>query len=201
MSFLPAWLWTRAKQAALAAAMLVAPAWAAAATYNIVLKAPNAVTCARGSFSFTKTVAGSFPISFVDATPTPSVNTLTVDSNNCIGGVQAGNYTGSLNVVVENVTLNGQAQGPNVVGLVGTLTKGNGNNTDSVAFNYTAGSASTGSPIRPLTLTDQNGSNSTTTTGTYFLFNTNNVPEPGALWLVGLGLAGAYLASRSRRRA
>lgn len=161
---------------------------AQAATYNIMLKAPGSTTpvpCATGGFTFTKNAAGSFGTAV----------TVKVGAN-CV--VQPGTYSGTLNVVVEDVTLNGQAQGPNVVGLSGTLPRQGGANSSALGFAYTTGSASSGQPNRPLTLTAANGS---TASGAYHLRNTkalNAVPEPGAVWLVLAGLTALFLAGRRR---
>ncbi len=90
-------------------------------TYNFWLKSgPNtpyvigSTKCAAGAFSFTKTGVSSSPVSV----------TLPI-AQNCISPgnpAQALSLTGTLNVVVRNITLNGQNQGPNVDGLTGVLT-------------------------------------------------------------------------------
>ena len=134
------------------------PLAAHADTYNILLKQAGggAVGCATGSFDFSK--AGG----------TQAVN-VTVNLQDPCLGMPAGAYQGSLSVIVENVTIAGQDQGPNVVGLNGTLAKAGGG---SLVFAYGAGSAST-TPSRPLTL---DSGTPPSVSSTYHLYNTNAVP-------------------------
>lgn len=166
---------------------------ALADTYNILLKPPGSTTpatCASGSFTFSKTSAGSFSV--------PATVQL---SGNCLG-LGNGSFGTTLTVIVENVTINGQNQGPNVVGLSGLLTQATGNNPSTIAFQYSAGSASTSTPLRTTTYTDQNGNNTITTNGAYHVVNINalNVPEPSALWLVVAALGALVVVRRGRQR-
>lgn len=183
------------RRVALFALAVLAPGLAQAqtSTYNIFLKNPGTsdiLSCATGGFTFTKPAV-------VPPVPLTATVTITVTAS-CV--VDAGTYTGLLDVIVENVTLNGQDQGPNVVGLFGTLSLGGA----SIGFAYGAGSASTPTPIRTLTFTPSGGP---VALSTYHLYNAVcigagclAVPEPGALWLVLTALAALYVAQRLRRR-
>jgi hypothetical protein len=162
---------------------------ALAQTYNIFLKAPGSSTptaCATGGFTFTKTTAGSFTVN------------ATINTDNSAGCPLQPNstYSGPLNVIVENVTIGGQDQGPNVVGLSGTLPITAGGNTQ-VTFSYVAGSASTATPGRPAVYT---APNSTTSSGAYHVANANSVPEPSAIWLVLPALVGLLGVQARRKR-
>ena len=153
--------------------------------YVVQVKAPGSpapAACATGGgFAFSK------------AAPAAVTVTITL-APGCLGNLTEGNYSGSLSVAVENVTLNDQDQGQNVVGLSGTLTGPNG---DQLGFLYTPNSASTGVPDRDLNLLQ---SNQIVSTGSYYLFNTAQAPEPSVTGLLLGGLGALLVVGRLRRR-
>jgi len=202
-----------AAAAGLLGVMFAASGSAMAASYNIILKdsAGALLSCATGGFTFNKSTAGTFPI------PGASVALA-----GCIfvPGIANGTYTGTPNVVVENVTLNkpgtnGQTeplnQGPNVEGLTGTLQyttnapgtcagtgSSLGTKTYTITFGYTAGSQN--SAGRTYTLTCAGPGSFTPRTGQYHVRNlANPVPEPETLWLALAGLSALVLSRRRRR--
>ena len=200
----------------LAGLMLTAVGWGMAGTasaqaYNVFLKAPASTTpliCASGGFTFTKTGAG------ISATTGPSV-TLSGCPTTFVPTIANGSYsTGTLNAVVEDVTINGQDQGPNVVGLTGALSfqtidagdcQGTGTDTQQKTYTITFGYASTAptpNPAGRMYTIACSGNGNFSVSGNYHVNNTNTVPEPGSLWIALLGL-GALFASRQvflRRR-
>lgn len=202
---------------------------ATAATYNFWLKSspgtPYAIgglKCATGSFDFTKNgTTGSFPASGTNMSILA----------NCIGtGSPAANrnLSGTLTVVVRNITLNAQNQGPNVDGVTGTLASrtfikscssptvpaGTQSARWDVTFFSSPGSG--GAPgARTFNLVENVGACTTGTpnltnpipttlvsNGPYHLHNTANpIPEPGALLLTLGGLGALVFARRLRKRA
>jgi len=169
--------------------------------YNIILKLNGVpLDCAAGGFTFDKTQTGTFDtisprvrlrvgcISDVDGNPHP--------------GPQHTNFNnGNLQVLVNNVTLNGQDQGPNVVGLrrdLNTTPTGAGPNRVfyNIAFFYNGLDQTA---PRTFTLTRiLNGVSSPIASGTYHVQNTNPLPEPQTLLLLLTGAAGLYLVRRRK---
>jgi hypothetical protein len=206
-----------AATAGLLGVMFAVSGSAMAANYNIILKdaAGEQLSCATGGFfNFNKSTAGSFPI------PGASV-TLGNCPTTFVPSIANGPYTGTPNVVVENVTLNkpgtdGQNeplnQGPNVVGLTGTLQyattapgtcAGTGNSTQpktyTIAFAYAAGSPNPAG--RTYTITCEGPGSFTPITGQYHVRNlANPIPEPQMLWLALAGLGALVMSRRIRRR-
>lgn len=168
--------------------MLAASGSALAASYNIILKDAGGViqTCATGGFTFTKTTVGTFPTSGA------SVALNGTNATPCFGVNQNSTLSsGTLNVTVANVTLNGQDQGPNVTSLSGSLTSaGNGSNSYTIAF----------AADKSFTVTQNNGQGRQVGSGVYFVYNVNSVPEPETLWLGVAGLGALWLSRRLRRR-
>ena len=201
---------------------------AAASTYNFWLKsAPDTpyggtTKCAAGAFSFTKTGVPGSPVNGI---------TLPI-AQNCISAgspPQALSLTGTLNVVVRNITLNGQNQGPNVDGLTGLLTSGQfiksctgpfgaGTQIAQWSVNFKSAVGVNGAPgARKFDLMETVGSctNGTpnfnpqqrvttnlVTDGPYHIRNTaNSIPEPESLWLALGGLGALAWARRLRKRA
>lgn len=203
-----------AASAGLLGVMFAASGSALAASYNIILKdaAGAPLSCASGGFTFNKSTAGSFPVSGASVVLTGCT---------FVPGIANGTYTGTPNVVVENVTLNkpgtgGQNeplnQGPNVEGLSGTLQyatsaqgncEGTGNSavtkTYTITFSYAAGSQNPAG--RTYSLTCAGPGAFTARTGSYHVRNlANPVPEPETLWLALVGLSALVLSRRMRRR-
>lgn len=204
------WLGRIAASTGLLGVMFAASGSAMAASYNIILKDAGAPQpCATGGFTFDKSTAGTF------ATSGASV---TLTGCGFVPGIANGTYTpGALNVVVENVTLTktgGESleQGPNVVGLTGTLqftTNAPGNcegtggsavtKTYTITFAYAAGSQSTAG--RTYTISCTGPGSFTPRTGQYHVRNlANPIPEPEILWLALAGLSALALSRRRRRR-
>lgn len=157
-----------------------------AASYNIILKSGGAAqTCATGGFSFAKTTTGTFSTSGTAVT----LNTSTV--NPCFGAVATKTLsTGSVSVTVQDVTLNGQDQGPNVAFITGGLSSGTA--VDDYTINFSSDKTFT---VNLNTAPSQQVGN-----GTYFIFNdANAVPEPTSLWLILASLGALALARRARR--
>lgn len=166
--------------------------------YNIILKQNDvALDCATGGFTFTKSTAtGAFD-------PTSSSFMLAA---NCINGQPALGATfdrGALKVIVQNVTMNGQDQGVNVVGLrsgLNSIATGAGANRVyyNLIFTYTGPyeTATRTFTLSKITGTAASGGQTTTqvATGTYFVRNTNTVPEPETLFLLLSGAASLLLA-------
>jgi hypothetical protein len=176
-----------------------------AATYNIVLKdiADANIACTSGGFSFTKTVAGTFPTSGASVI-------LTGCPTSFVPGIANGTYTpGSLSVVVQDITTP-QPQGPNVEGLTGTLQfattapgtcQGTGSTpgtkTYTITFSY---GGVPNSASRTFTLTCS-GPGTFSTNGRYDVRNTAaSVPEPETLLLMLAGLGGYSLVTWRRRK-
>lgn len=185
------WHTAKAARAGILALMLGVAGPAMADPYNILLKDSGGVvqTCATGGFTFTKTTVGSFP------TTAPSVNLTASAANPCFGATNARTLnTGTLNVQVANVILNGQDQGPNVVSISGNLSSGNGANNYIIKF----------SSDRTFTLhqnTGSAGNEPQVGSGIYFVRNTvNQVPEPESLALVVVGLGALALSGHILRR-
>jgi hypothetical protein len=175
-------------RAGLLAVLLGASGTAAAATYNIILKSGGAANgCATGGFSFTKTTVGTSPAT------SPSVTLNGSAATPCFGVNQNLTLsTGTVNVTVANVTLNGQDQGPNVVSISGSLSSG-GNGANDYTINF--------ANDKSFTVTKNIGQNPVVGSGTYHIYNINSVPEPESLALALLGLGALALTRlRARRR-
>ena len=169
------------------ALLLVASGGAMAANYNIILKSGGApIACATGGFSFTKTTTGSFPAT------SPSVTLNGSAATPCFGVAEPRTLNlGSLNVVVANVTANGQDQGPNVVSINGSLSSSNGSTDYTITFRNDTS----------FTVTQNTDENPEVGSGTYHVYNLESVPEPESLALAILGLGALALARlRARRR-
>jgi hypothetical protein len=183
-----------------------------AQTYNIQLKNPTGTavnTCATGGFTFNKTTTGTFAI------PSASVTLNGTCDFPLTNGHQNGAYApggpNPLSVVVENVTISGQAQGPNVVGLSGTLVRttnavgdcngvGTATNTKTWTMTFSYASNSQNAAGRTFTLACTGDGTRTTVVRRYHAFNTNTVPEPGMFWLAVTALGALFAAQRWRRR-
>jgi len=205
-----------AASAGLLGVMLAASGSAMAASYNIILKdsAGALLSCAKGGFTFNKTIAGSFPASGASVTLEGCPTTF-------VPSIANGTYVpGGLNVVVENVTLNkpgtgGQNepldQGPNVEGLTGTLQYSTtalgtcqgtgitaGTKTYTITFAYAAGSQNSAGRTYRISCS---GPGNFTKSGQYYVRNSANpVPEPEMLWLALAGLSALAMSRRKRRR-
>ena len=157
---------------------------AASATYNILFKEANApLACATGSFTFTKTVAGTF-----SAPATVNV------AAGCSTLAQ-GSYSGSVTVTVEAVVSStGDDQGPNVRGISGTLP---GNGQASISFQYVASSGTHLPGARTFSSTLNSGQ--TGLSGTYYPSSVGTLPEPEMLALLLAGLGLLYGVRRLRR--
>lgn len=177
---------------------------ALADTYNIILKQSGTpLDCATGGFEFTKDGTAGWK--------TPSNPSLHINAG-CISGLPESTFdTGGLKVIVQNVWFNKQSQGLNVVGLGNALVtavtgKGAARIQYKIKFTYTGPYASA---IRDFQITKITGTVATgqTTTviaeGTYFVRNTNLLPEPETLLLLFAGAAGLMLVKsrKSRRKA
>jgi hypothetical protein len=186
------WIRLRLGWVLLLIAGVFGPATAFADTYTIYLKTGSPATtlvpttCAVGSFTFTKSGAGSF---------LASSPTVTIFTNNCVASLGADTYnsTTDLLVHVDNVN-NGQDQGLNVVGISGTLRHG-GDQTERLVFSYSGTPSAT--PTGPVTYFQTNGNS---TVGAYYVVNDKNllVPEPGMLWLVLAALGALFMTRRMR---
>jgi|GEM_PF-1626751 len=202
------WIHLRIARSLLVLAVFAGPSAAFAADYTIFLKKQGSAvpeSCATGAvLGFNKpNTAGetAVQVSVVltdQASGSPNFECLGTSAQTRL---PAGTYAGSLGVVVENVTLDGQDQGLNVVGLRGTLQRSNGQG--QLVFAYLAGSASGTkpvSPVRTLTIKPKNNKDDDASTGSYHIFNTNSVPEPGMLLLLSTALAALIFVKRKRKR-
>lgn len=197
MKNISSWIKRHAASTALIGILSGFSAHAAADAYNIILKQGGSpLACATGGFNFTKTAVGTFPTS----------NRLITVASGCISGLPASSFnSGDLQVVVENVMLNAQAQGANVTGLRESLrTPASGVGANQVYYRivfYKTGTSS--APIRTYKIrkimgTVALGQTSTAVSeGTYHVQNVNAVPEPESLLLL---LAGAASLFYMRRR-
>lgn len=174
-------------------------AYASADTYNVVLKQNGTpLTCTTGGFSFTKTSPGTFPATGLSISV----------AANCIpastgGFIPAATFsTGSPNLTVQNVTMNGQNQGPNVEGLAGNVTNGGtGASLYTIKLAYSGdGNANI---TRTFTITRNGGQAGQVAiaSGTYYLRNTKSIPEPETVLLLLVGVGALALARRIRRKA
>lgn len=164
-------------------------------SYNAVLKQNGtALTCTAGGFNFTKTTAGTFPLSGLSISVAANcVTTLTT------GFIPATTFnTGTPNLIVQNVTMNGEVQGANVEGIAGDLTNGlNGTNRYTIRFAYSGdGNANIS---RTFTIIKGQGQTSTVASGTYYLRNTRSIPEPETILLILSGFVAFGLARRIGR--
>lgn len=176
----------------------------AADTYNLILKQNGTpLTCAVGSFSFTKTTTGSFPASGTTLTMAANCVRNTTDTAYLPGATF--NQGTQPNVVVRNITMNGENQGANVDGLVGT----NLHNGGAANSRFTLILDGNAPGVRTFQIKRGTGGQVPATlvaTGTYYFVNTKNVrtapiglPEPSAPLLLLAGL-GAFALVRGRRR-
>jgi hypothetical protein len=180
--------------------------WASAALaqaqlHTIKLKVSGVeASCAIGSFSFDKSgvAAGS--------SGTTNTATVTVTGPNCAVGLNAGTYTGTLTVYVNNVVVQKGTpsapldQGKNVTAISGTLT-GTGGRT--ITFQGTSTDNTTQYAVVGPTSAFQpgGGPSGTTTPGSYYVYasatvNGTPVPEPSMLWLVSAALGAMWLVRR-----
>jgi hypothetical protein len=175
---------------------------AVADDYNIILKLNGApLDCAAGGFTFDKgATAGSFDT--INPRVRLRAGCISDPDGNPHPGPQHTNFdSGNLQVLVQEVTLNGQDQGLNVVGLrrdLSTLPTGSGPNRIfyNIAFFYDG--LNQAAP-RTFTLTRiLNGVPSEIASGTYHVQNTNPLPEPETLVLLLTGAAGLYLVRRRK---
>lgn len=202
----------RAGLGLLMAGLLALAGEASAAAYTVWLKSAanqpyqiGDVKCAAGAFDFTKSGVASTPVAV----------TLNVMSNCINNNASAVTLTGNPSVEVREITLNGDAKGPNVDGLAGTL--------ESAVINPTAPSGqrvfwrltflsspgangAIGSRTFNLQqVRSQGGQTTDIVTGApYHLYNATALaqnPEPETLWLTLGGLGALVLARRARRRA
>jgi hypothetical protein len=190
--------------AGLFALTLTASGAAMADSYNIIFKTTRDPTtilsCATGGFTFNKTTAETFPASTASATLTGCAPpTFPTPAN--------GSYTpGALNVVVADVVTT-EPQGPNVVGLTGTLQmttsaagdcSGAGTNTNPKT--YTINFSQSGTSGGTFNVTCSGDGTYTSATYPYYVRNTaSSVPEPETLLLVLLGLgAMGWVVRKSR---
>jgi hypothetical protein len=186
------WIGQNALRAGLLGMLLAASGSAMAASYNIILKdSGTALTCAPGAFLFDKSTVSSYPTT--SPTTSPSVTLNGSAATPCFGVNQNLTLsTGTVNVTVANVTLNGQDQGPNVVSISGSLSSG-GNGANDYTINF--------ANDKSFTVTQNIDQNPVVGSGTYHIYNINSVPEPESLALALLGLGALALTRlRARRR-
>ena len=167
-------------------------AMAANAPYNIILKTSAGViqTCATGALTFDKASVGpTYP-----ATGTATAESVVFDGSPapCLGvNADTTLNSGTLSVQVDNVTLNGQAQGPNVVSISGDLDNGNGNGRYLIHFNAN----------KTFTINHREAPNDPQVgSGIYFIYDVNSIPEPETILLILAGLSALALSRRKRRR-
>ncbi len=173
---------------------------AAADSYNVILKQNGSpLACATGGFQYTKDGSTGWQ------TPTaPSVNL----AANCITDVPAALFNpGALKVIIQNVTLNKQAQGLNVVGLGnGLISSATGSGANHVYYNLVftyAGPYKTAT--RNYTIMKVQGTaalgqtRTVIASGTYHVQNVNAVPEPESLLLLLAGAAGLFYVRRRKQ--
>jgi hypothetical protein len=195
--------------AGLFALTLTASGAAMADSYNIIFKTTRDPTtilsCATGGFTFTKTGAGSFsPDSASAILSGCALPTFPTPAN--------GSYTqgvapnSPLEVVVADVVTT-EPQGPNVVGLTGTLQMTTsaagdcaGAGTDTIPKTYTINFSQSGTSGGTFNVTCTGDGSYTSATYPYYVYNTaSSVPEPETLLLVLLGLgAMGWVVRKSR---
>lgn len=185
---------------ALPGMLALASGHALADTYNLVLKQSGSpLYCTVGGFSFTKTGVGSSPATGMSVqvtngscvmftTPVSGVGTHLPAMNFSAGtGAQP-------NVIVRDIFMNGEPQGPNVDGLAGDLSNG----VPSGNGRYILRLKSSATGDRSFTILRGTQAREVAT-GTYHFVNTKNVitspitvPEPAAplLLLAGFGALG-----------
>lgn len=170
---------------------------AVADDYNIILKLNGApLDCAAGGFSFDKgPTAGAF------ATTNPrvrlGVGCFTDSQGNPHPGPQQTNFdSGNLQVIVNQVTLNGQDQGLNVVGLSSALSTATSPNGIFYTLEFFYINQTT-PPTFKLTRTNSSFTREIAS-GTYHVQNTNPLPEPETLLLLLTGAVGLYLVRRRK---
>lgn len=177
---------------------------ALADTYNIILKQNGTpLDCATGGFEFTKDGTAGWK------TPTsPSVHV----NSGCITDLPESTFgPGSFNVLVQKLWINQQAQGLNVVGLGNGLVtaptgQGLGRIQYKIKFSYAGPYAAATRNFQILKIAGTVTTGQTITVireGTYFVRNTNALPEPEILLLLLSGAAGLILARyrKSHRKA
>lgn len=210
-------------RAAVALVALAGTAQAQAATYNIILKTNQdvALTCAPGGFSFTKSVAGLFPVADGQVTAsancfapsTPALTLASVDLNALVvttsllkpgTGCPSPYPNPPPATPPAGCQIESLSQGPNVEGLRGTVRQV----VSGVTYDLNFQAEGTTQPfVRTYTLErvlDSGGFRvrETVATGRYYVFNTTRaVPEPGTLVLGVLALSLLAAFGWSRRRA
>lgn len=178
-----------------------APALAAPATYNIILKqqavAPS--TCARGGFVFDKAaLAGAISGSASSAQVTIDAGCFTrvVGRTEVPWPATQLTFTGNLTIHLKDQVVKQEQPVASVFGISGTMSSGN----DRVVFTYDPNAGLTERLARVCDNPSCSGTN-TVAVLTYHAFNeANAVPEPETLALLLLGALGIGFA-RWRRRA
>jgi len=199
-SFLPAKRCSLATILALLS-MAAAQAYAAPATYNLVLKQGGvALTCARGAFVFDKAALAPTATSGVAS----SVEVI-IDKD-CFLRPTRGNPNARwpasdlifaaatpVTIHLKNLVVKNEQPVPSVFGVTGALSSGN----NRIEFAY-----NTLDPQRTARVCDNSpcNANSSVAVMTYHAYNLNSVPEPETLALLLLGALGMGYARWSRRR-